>query len=192
MRVGLLGAVVFVAVSGCGQAAETVAPGPDPSLPATTAAAAATESQSPRPASSMPTASPPCDPGGGFPRDKSGCPDPDPETGWLSREQGEPLQLAPFRTYTVDAEGKAYAKEHGLGFPFLDDYYDAAEGPARRLDLGHDTVCTGIILVGHHDPLEDHRVECAAMVRAAASQLVPVAVWRDGDRVVQVSELYRP
>jgi hypothetical protein len=38
----------------------------------------------------------------------------------------------------------------------------------------------------------DHAVSCTDLVRVAASQRLTVAVWRDGRRVVQVSELYRP
>lgn len=173
MRLGLLGLVLAATLSGCGDDQEQTSPTP-------------TTSAEP---SSPPL---PCDPGGGFPRDRSGCPDPDPETGWLSRGQDDHLRLRPFRTLGNDAEGKAYAEQRGVEFPFPNDYYDATDGQAHRLDLDSATVCSGIILVGYREPLEDHPVSCADLVRVAADQRIPVAVWRDDGRAIQVSELYRP
>lgn len=95
------------------------------------------------------------------------------------------------RTFT-DAAGKAYAEQHGLEFPFSNDYYDAPGGAAHCLALDSDTVCSGIIVVDLRDPLADHAVSCVDLVRVTAGQRVTVAVRSDGDRVVRVSELYRP
>lgn len=162
------------------------------------ACAQAGEGATPEPTTSgLPTVSPttslpPCDPGGGFPTAKDGCPDPDPQTGWLSRHRDGGLVLEPFRTLGNDAEGRAYAGDRGLEYPFPNDYFDAADGAPQAFELDPGTVCTGIILVGYREPLEDHAVECAALVSAAAELRVSVAVWRDGESVVQVSELYRP
>jgi hypothetical protein len=102
------------------------------------------------------------------------------------------MTLQPFRTFGNDASGKAYAEAHGVEFPFSNDYYDAPTGHPYVLGLDPDTVCTGIIMVGYRDPLADHVVACTDLTGVAARQRVPVAVWRDGRHVVQVSELYRP
>jgi len=102
------------------------------------------------------------------------------------------LVLHPFRTLGNDAEGRAYAISHGLEFPFSNDYHDAPSGPPQQLALAPDTVCSGSIRVGYREPLEDHAVECADLVDAAAQRRLPVAVWRAGGVTVQVSELYRP
>jgi hypothetical protein len=193
----LLTALLALALSGCGDASAEVGP---QSVATSPSVSSAPSTSPPSVPSASPTVSPAaaprttrliCDPGGGFPKPKRGCPDPDPETGWLSGTQ-DGLRLKPLRTYTVDAEGKAYAEQQGLEFPFSNDYYDAPDGVAHRLELDPDTVCSGIIVVDVQDPLADHAVSCADLVRVAAGQRVTVAVWRDGDRVVQVSELYRP
>ncbi|GAA1133310.1 hypothetical protein [Nocardioides aquiterrae] len=132
-----------------------------------------------------------CDPHSGFPVATNECPDPDPETGWLTAPS-EQLTLKPFRTMVNDAEGKAYAGEHGADFPFLDDYFDAPDGASHPVRLAPGTVCTGIIVVGYREPLMDHVVSCADLVEVAAGRRVPVAVWSTGDTTVQLSELYRP
>lgn len=187
-RVVLAVALGALAV-GCGEEANQVTPSPSPAPVTTTSTTAPTAAATTSPS---PVVTPPCDPGGGFPKPKSGCPDPQPETGWLTRDAGGSLRLKPFRTLGNDAEGKAYAEQHGLEYPFPNDYYDAPTGPAHRLELAPDTVCTGIIVVGHREPLEDHVVDCAELVAAAARRRVPVAVWQADGHVLQASELYRP
>lgn len=132
-----------------------------------------------------------CDPHSGFPAATNECPDPDPETGWLTASS-EQLTLKPFRTLGNDAEGKAYASEHGEDFPFPNDYFDAPDGPSHPVQLAPETACTGIILVGYQEPLEDHVVSCADLVEAATGRRVPVAIWSTDGTTVQVSELYRP
>jgi hypothetical protein len=134
----------------------------------------------------------PCDPGGGFPKATTGCPDSRPETGWLTQQAGGRLTVEPFRTYGNDAAGRAYARAHGVEFPFPNDYYDAPAGASYVVRLDPRTVCTGIIVVGYRDPLADHVVPCSELTAVASRQRIPVAVWRDGADVVQVSELYRP
>jgi hypothetical protein len=133
----------------------------------------------------------PCDPHGGFPRATSTCPDPEPETGWLTATGGQ-LTLTAFRTLADDATGQKYAEAHGVDFPFPNDYFDAPTGAARPLDLGPDTVCTGIIRVGYREPLRDHVVSCAELLDVAGSGRLSVAVWSTDATSVQVSELYRP
>lgn len=132
-----------------------------------------------------------CDPHSGFPVATNDCPDPEPETGWLTAS-GEQLTLNTFRTLVNDAEGKAYASEHGEDFPFSDDYFDAPDGASHPVRLAPDTVCTGIISVGYGEPLKDHVVRCADLVEVAAGRRVPVALWSTDDTIVQLSELYRP
>lgn len=134
-----------------------------------------------------------CNPGSGFPVPEKGCPDPDPETGWLTAS-ADALTLKPFRSLGNDPAGEAYAREHDLEFPFANDYYDAPDGDSHAIEIDKATVCTGIIRVGYREPLEDHAVPCGALVKVARDQRMrlPVAVWQDGGVVVQVSELYRP
>lgn len=133
----------------------------------------------------------PCDPGFGSPVHRETCPDPEPETGWLA-VSNDVVSLKPFRTLGNDAEGKDYAREHGLDYPFPNDYFDAPDGVSHPIETTRRTVCTGIILVGYREPLSDHLVPCEGLLKVAARRRVPVAVWYSGDRLVQVSELYRP
>ena len=59
--------------------------------------------------------------------------------------------------------------------------------------VGPTTVCTGAILVAYGEPLADHQVECgdfATPLRRHGS--VTSALWFDRDRLIQLSELYRP
>jgi hypothetical protein len=100
--------------------------------------------------------------------------------------------LTPFRTYLTDDEGEAYAEAHDLEYPFSNDYYDAQTGVPYEIELDSTTTCTGIIAVGYREPLADHEVDCSALERALRRRGVPVAIWREGDSIVQVSELYRP
>lgn len=136
--------------------------------------------------------SPPCDPGFGLPKAAAGCPDPEPLTAWLDVDRAGRLELYPFRTLGNDPEGRAYARKHHLEFPFSNDYYDAPAGPPQAFGLAPGTACTGAILAGLGGPLADHPVDCAALAAATGRTRVPVAVWRVGHHVVQVSELYRP
>ena len=132
-----------------------------------------------------------CDPGAGFPVHRAGCPDPEPTTGWLAVSKAG-LTLSPFRTLGNDAEGAAYAREHGEEYPFPNDYFDAAAGASHPFEITPSAACTGIILVGYREPLADHVVSCDDLVDVAERRPVPVAVWQSDGEVVQVSELYRP
>lgn len=158
-----------------------------------TAAGTSAPSETPTPsASAAPSHKrPPCNPGGGFPRPRAGCPDPDPDTGWVSVTADGQLVLQPFRTYTGGEEARAYAEAHGLEFPFPNDYYDASVGERRPLELSPRTVCTGIIIIGYEEPLADHVVDCEEF-RHARDPRVPAAVWIQDSSVLQLSELYRP
>lgn len=201
LPVGLGALALLWGLAGCGSADQRSVPEPTgPSVP--------THSVTPSPsrgsatpaaptASQAPPAAPatirfPCDPGGGFPRARKGCPDPRPETGWLRQQSGGRLTLEPFTTYGNDAAGRAYAQAHGVEFPFSNDYHDAPAGAPYVVRLDPRTVCTGIIAVGYRAPLADHVVPCSDLAAVATRQRVPVAVWREGTGVVQVSELYRP
>lgn len=103
---------------------------------------------------------PVCEPGHGLPRPRSGCPDPHPQTGWLHSSGNARPSFQPFETLGNNAAGAAYAHERGLEFPFPDDYFDAATGTPHAFELDRRTMCTGIILVGYREPLDDHVVEC--------------------------------
>lgn len=133
----------------------------------------------------------PCNPGSGFPIRQDGCPDPEPETGWLTATDDH-LSLTPFRTLGNDAEGEAYAREHGAEYPFSNDYFDAPNGASHPLEITQGTVCSGIILVGYQEPLADHVVTCDELVKIAERRRIPTAVWYSAEQVIQASELYRP
>ena len=134
-----------------------------------------------------------CDPGGGFPRPSATCPAGEAVTGWVVGLAGRAVTVRLFQTYLVDTEGRDYAAAHGLEFPFANDHYDASLGERRTYAVHPSTVCTGIIAVGSRSRLADHRVACGAFRRALDSRVaIPAAAWLDGDRLVQLSELYRP
>jgi hypothetical protein len=154
--------------------------------PSPTAATSSPPSESSKPAQQLL-----CDPGFGSPEPSASCPDPKPQTGWVTAAHGE-LTLSLFTTLHNDAEGQAYAEEHGEEFPFSNDYFDAPTGTSRLLTLSQETTCTGVILVGYREPLEDHVVPCDKLTAVARDRRVPVAVWSTGSAIAQVSELYRP
>lgn len=122
---------------------------------------------------------------------KAGCPDPAPQTGWLTASDLG-MTLTPFRTLHNDEEGQAFAREHGEEYPFPNDYFDAPGGASHPIAFTQGTVCTGVILVGYREPLMDHVVSCDELVKASERRRVPVAVWFTGGEVLQASEMYRP
>lgn len=134
---------------------------------------------------------PPCDPGGGTPQPRAGCPDPTPETGWLRvRATGDPT-LRLFRTVLDDEEGRAYARAHGASSRFFDGFADVPTGERRRVGLDAGTICTGVTI----DPVPnvaDHVVPCVDLVATAGEYALPVVAWTADGRVVQLSQLYRP
>jgi hypothetical protein len=134
----------------------------------------------------------PCDPGLGAPKPSSSCPSDRAQTAWLTRGTGGELALVPMRILGNDVQGKRYAAKHDLEFPFPNDSIAIPTGASRAVTLAPDTVCTSAALVKPRRPLTDHVVPCPALTAVAAQQGVLVAVWSDADRVVQVSELYRP
>ena len=133
----------------------------------------------------------PCNPGSGSPLRKDGCPDPKPDTGWLTASN-DTLSLKPFRTLRNDAKGEAYARKHGEEYPFSNDYFDAPTGTNSSLEFVDGTVCTGIIQVGYREPLKDHVVTCKELISVAEQAPLPVAIWHSKGEVYQASELYRP
>lgn len=184
-------ALALLLLGACGTVPEDeVAGDPTPTPTATATPSDATPRDTATPSESSTAAAMPCDPSLGAPRAEPGCPV-EPVTGWLApADEGLTLEL--FRTLHSDAEGKAYAREHGLEFPFPNDYFDAPTGEVQPIKLGAETVCTGVIIVDFRSPLEDHVVDCAALVRATEKRPIPVAVWIQDDQVLQASELYRP
>lgn len=134
----------------------------------------------------------PCDPGGGSPRMRVGCPDSQPVTGWLTKRANGQLWVKPFRVYTDNAAGKAYARRHGIHYPFFQGFYEAPDGPSFRIDL-NSVICSGIANVGGtRGGQADHLVACSDMSEVAARMQLTVAIWRKDTRIFQVSELYRP
>jgi hypothetical protein len=136
----------------------------------------------------------PCDPGFGFPEESSTCPDQHPLLGRVTAYDKGTVTVQPIRVWVTGPEGQAYAEAHGLEYPFSNDYVQVDVGEPVTATVGSETVCTGSILVGYWEPLADHLVPCAAFgervsVRAGS---VPAALWFDGDRLAQLSELYRP
>jgi hypothetical protein len=179
--VGAIGLPLLVAA--CGAA-------PDEAVKASSAASDAPPTVPPS------SESLPCDPGTGFPVPKDGCPDAEPETGWL-KASDDGLVLTVFESLGNDAEGKAYAREHGEEYPYSNDYFDAPSGAKYPITLAEGTVCSGAILIRFADIDADadgwdHAVACSELVKVAAQRRVPVAIWRSGGKVVQASELYRP
>ena len=189
------GTVAFVLVAAsCGSASSDAHATSSPSVTPSAVTTPSGSSPSTEPTQAALTQMP-CDPSTGFPEPKQGCPDPAPVTGWM-RATDEGLTLAPFRSLGNDREGEAYAREHGLDYPFPGDYFDAPNGPSRLVVLTPQTVCSGAILVEYTGSRDangwDHAVDCTDLIRVASQRRVPVAIWRAHGDVVQASELYRP
>lgn len=136
----------------------------------------------------------PCDPGFGFPRPRAGCPDPEPLVGLVTAYDDGMVTVQPIRVLVTGPEGEAYAEAHGLEYPFSNDYHQVPVGEQRRVRVQPGTVCTGSILVAPEDSLRDHLVDCPAFADALRFHgfPVPAALWFDGEKLVQLSELYRP
>lgn len=188
--------LLAAALVGCGEAdggAGTSVRDPATSAPSTMSTATTPGAARPRPASAGATRAaqqPPCDPGGGFPRSRVTCPAAA-MVGRLVSDDAGVVRIQPLHFYVNDAEGAAYAREHGLDYPFANDYYQVDEGAAATATVDPGTVCTGIIAAGYREPLGDHVVPCRAF-EAARVRGTTVAVWVDAGRLVQLSELYRP
>jgi hypothetical protein len=103
---------------------------------------------------------------------------------------GSTLTVQPFITYTENAAGKAYAKAHGIEYPFLDDYYDADTGPTRTITMASSTACVGNeVLTGGSDASP---VPCSALMKSPTIQL-PLGIWLGSDGTPEsVTELFRP
>lgn len=193
MRKSRAAALVLVAVvlAGCG-GAETPTGEPGRRTPP------ASPSASPIPTDRPPVAAMPCDPGMGFPKSRQGCPDPTPSIGWVTAYDADGVHVQPLRTLHNDAEGRAYASERGLEYPFPNDYLDVPDGDAVSVAVPAGTVCTGAILVRTGHPASDRVTTCARFartverLRASGGPGITSALWFDGDRLVQLSELYRP
>ena len=136
----------------------------------------------------------PCDPGLGFPQPATTCPVEEPTIALLTSYAADgALTAQPLRVLTNGPEGKAWAKEHGVEYPFPNDYYQVPDGAPKTVRLTDTTVCTGVILVGYEEQLADHVVDCGAF-RTPLRRLgeITVALWADAGGLVQLSELYRP
>ena len=148
--------------------------------------------QHPHPTAPEPLVAP-CDPGGGFPRPRAGCPDDDPLLGRVTAYDDGRVTVQPIRVWVTGPEGQAYAEAHGFGYPFANDYYQLDVGQPVIAHVTPQTVCTGVILVDLQDPLADHLVPCATFgPTSLRTGSITAALWFDGARLVQLSELYRP
>jgi hypothetical protein len=105
----------------------------------------------------------PCDPGLGDPQSPPGCPG--------AYATGEVV---------IDDDGEVVL--------------DPVGGSPIRLDLSAVEVCSGAVLVGYREPLVDHVVPCSDFRLALEDGIpsIPAVMWEDGDRIVQLSELYHP
>jgi hypothetical protein len=111
----------------------------------------------------------------------------------LTQSPKRGLLLEPFKSYTNDAEGRAFARSHHLEFPYSNDTHDASIGGPVPFALDSGASCTGVITVGYRGPLRDHPVVCSEFPEAVVFHgRISVAVWRADGEVVQLSELYRP
>lgn len=115
-------------------------------------------------------ASLPCDPGMGEPRPREGCPDPNPDIGWLLMDRA--------------------------GVTWFDPGRSGTDGERIRVELPAVSTCSGVITVGYRVPLDDHLVDCGAfrdVLDESPGLKIPVAVWSgSGVPILQLSELYRP
>lgn len=183
--------LVALVLAGCG-GAETPKGEPGRRTPP------ASPSASPIPSGRPPVAAMPCDPGMGFPKPREGCPDATPLLGWVTAYDRDQVRLQPLRTLGNDAAGAAYASERGLEYPFPNDYLDVPDGDVVLVTVPAGAVCTGAILVRTGHPASDGVTSCArfartvARLRAAGGPGITAALWFDGERLVQLSELYRP
>jgi hypothetical protein len=135
----------------------------------------------------------PCDPDFGFPQPSATCPDPHPLLGRVTAYGDGTVTVQPIRVWVTGPEGQAYAEAHGLDYPFSNDYYQVDVGEPVTATVEPTTVCTGSIAVAYGEPLADHRVDCAAFGAALGRhEWVTSALWFDGYRLFQLSELYRP
>jgi hypothetical protein len=100
------------------------------------------------------------------------------------------IVVQPFHTYTNDAAGKAWAKAHGHSYPFMNDYYDADQGPQRTIALNASTACQGNVGLGE---LPDGApVACSAFAKLIKD--TPIGIWvLPGTSTAEaVIEIFRP
>lgn len=112
----------------------------------------------------------PCDPGMGDPRPSNTCPDPKPDTGRLLMD--------------------------GAGEVWFDPDRPGSGDERIRVDLRAVSTCSGVITVGHREPLADHVVDCEEFREALEERpdlRIAVAIWSgSGVPIIQLSELYHP
>jgi len=114
-------------------------------------------------------------------------------SGHLVSVTGSKIVVQPFRTYTTGAAGQAYAKAHGLEYPFPNDYYDADQGPKRTVVLDKSTACTGNVEMGKGPG--GGAVPCSLFLTQAAKRKgLPMGFWvLPGSSTAQAAiEIFRP
>lgn len=111
-------------------------------------------------------------------------------SGHLVSATSSTIVVQPFKTYTTGAEGKAYAKAHGIEYPFLNDYYDADYGPKRTIVMNSSTACQGNVDLGK--PVAGAPVACSAFTKADKDMPIGIWVLPGGSTAESVIEIFRP
>jgi len=114
-------------------------------------------------------------------------------SGHLVSVAGSKITVQRFHTYTNGAAGKAWAKAHGVEYPFPNDYYDADEGAKRTIVLDASTTCTGNVEMGKGPG--GAAMSCPAfLAQAAKHKGMPMGFWvLPGSSAAQaVIEIFRP
>ena len=114
-------------------------------------------------------------------------------TGHLVSITGSQVKIQPFHTYTTGAAGEAWAKAHGVEYPFPNDYYDADQGAKRTIVVDGSTSCTGSTDLGKGPG--GGAMSCATfLARAAKYKGMPMAFWvlPDSTTAQAAIEIFRP
>ncbi|RNL79454.1 hypothetical protein EFL95_10740 [Nocardioides marmorisolisilvae] len=114
-------------------------------------------------------------------------------SGHLVSVSGSKVLIQPFHTYTTGAAGKAYAKAHGIAYPFPNDYYDADQGAKRTIVVDSSTKCVGNVELGKD--AGGAAMSCSAFLAGAAKHKgMPMAFWvLPGSSTAQTAiEIFRP
>ncbi|MFL6171696.1 MAG: hypothetical protein ACJ716_02285 [Marmoricola sp.] len=114
-------------------------------------------------------------------------------SGHLVSVSGSKVLIQPFHTYTTGAAGKAWAKAHGVEYPFPNDYYDADEGAKRTVVVDKSSSCAGNVELGKGPG--GGSMSCSAFLAGAAKHKgMPMGFWvLPGSSTAQTAiEIFRP
>jgi hypothetical protein len=111
--------------------------------------------------------------------------------GHLVSVSGSKIVVQPFHTYTNGAAGKAWAKAHGVEYPFPNDYYDADQGAKRTVVLAKDATCVGNVQLGKD--AGGAAMACSAFLSQAAKHPgMPMGLWVTSSVAQTAIEIFRP